>query len=417
MERSLPEQVLSQCVEALERWDKGYPYERAMLPGTSASRIAHSVLRTVFRRRASLDWILAQLTRKPVRSRLRRVLWCGLAQHTYMDGIHGAAVTDTCVRYVKRRFSRREADFVNAVLRECRRRQPNVHEQTDASVPPHVRCDLSPQLYRRWQPGLGPQQLRERAALLLTPAPLIARLRKGARRPPEKPYLARLPSPPWAPDAQLFVCSEPRVFLAAEEFQQGMFYVQDPSTLLAPQLLAPKPTERIADLCAAPGGKALILGESLGHEGALVCMDRSARRLTRLRENIDSLPRTACLLGDAATPPFAPAAFDGILLDVPCSNTGVIRRRPDVRWRFSETLLKELTKLQARILEAVSPLVVPGGRIVYSTCSIEPEENLAQITGFLARHPEFALIEDLQIFPAAYHDGGYAALLRNIPRP
>jgi 16S rRNA (cytosine967-C5)-methyltransferase len=100
------------------------------------------------------------------------------------------------------------------------------------------------------------------------------------------------------------------------------------------------------------------------------------------------------------------------MLDVPCSNTGVIRRRPDVRWAFSEASLRELSALQAQILHAGVVLLKPGGRVVYSTCSIEKEENHDQIRAFLDSHSDFVLLAERQLLPTASHDGAYAALLR-----
>ena len=111
--------------------------------------------------------------------------------------------------------------------------------------------------------------------------------------------------------------------------------------------------------------------------------------------------------------PEAAAGFDGVLLDVPCSNTGVLRRRADARWRFNQTRLRQLTATQRAILDAASTLVRPGGRLVYSTCSLEPEENENQIRGWLSSHPDFALETEHTLFPPdARTDGGYAVRLR-----
>ena len=145
--------------------------------------------------------------------------------------------------------------------------------------------------------------------------------------------------------------------------------------------------------------------------GTLLCADRSEARLQRVRENLTGFASITYAVADAATPPFPPASFDAVLLDVPCSNTGVIRRRPDVRWRFTRASLRELLELQAAILHGAAALVRPGGRLVYSTCSIEPEENAGQVRRFLAQHAEFAIAAERQLPPTETHDGAYAALL------
>jgi 16S rRNA (cytosine967-C5)-methyltransferase len=140
-------------------------------------------------------------------------------------------------------------------------------------------------------------------------------------------------------------------------------------------------------------------------------MDPAWDRVTRLRENLLRDPGVFCLVADGLRPPLRSAAWDAVLADVPCSNTGVIRRRPDVRWRFSEDLLARLRPLQAGLLDAAAGLVRVGGRVVYSTCSIEPDENAGQVREFLARHPSFVLDEERELLPSDDHDGAYAARL------
>jgi len=196
----------------------------------------------------------------------------------------------------------------------------------------------------------------------------------------------------------------------------GSVYIQDPATRHAVELLAPQPGERILDACAAPGGKAFLIAAALGSADSLVCTDSNEKRLPRLRDN---LARLGCAPADVAvhdwTQP-APAdwhgAFDAILLDVPCSNTGVIRRRVDVRWRLQTQHLDALLATQRKILENAVPCLKPGGRIVYSTCSIEADENADQVERFLADHPEFKLAGSRQILPFRDGtDGAYAARL------
>jgi len=410
--QSVPDRVLQLCMTTLSRLAEGYSYDREALPVSDITHIAHAVMLTIFRYRASLDWMIDRLGRGRIRPRLRRTLWCGLAQLAYMKGVEKATVVDTCVRFVNRRFNRREGGFINAILREFIRRGPDsLPTSLGQKVPPHVSHNLDPFLYQRWQELLPPEQLRTLTDLLLTPAPLIVRLRKQEKGL-QLAHLRPLPSPPWVKNTELFLCLEPRAFLATEQFAAGHFYIQDPSTLLAPAMLDPKSEEHIADLCASPGGKALLLAENMPETGTLFCLDRSRRRMTRLRENLRDQARCCFAVGDAALPPLPSGLMDAILLDVPCTNTGVIRRHPDIRWRFSQENLSELTQLQAGILDGAAPSLRPGGKIVYSTCSLEPEENHQQISTFLSKHPDFCLVKEKQLFPDQYHDGAYAALLR-----
>jgi 16S rRNA (cytosine967-C5)-methyltransferase len=162
--------------------------------------------------------------------------------------------------------------------------------------------------------------------------------------------------------------------------------VQDAAAALPARLLGVGPGERVADLCAAPGGKTAQLAAA-GAE--VLAVDRSARRLKRLEENLARLGLTAQIRAiDAEKLDEAP--FDAILLDAPCSATGTIRRHPDVAWTKSENDIRKLSALQMRLLDKAAGLLKPGGRLVYCTCSLEPEEGERQAERFLARHPRFA---------------------------
>ena len=196
-------------------------------------------------------------------------------------------------------------------------------------------------------------------------------------------------------------------------FADGWFYVQDPSTSVAPSLLNPRPGETVLDACAAPGGKTMQLAELMQGQGTLVAMDPSADRLKPLRENIARLKWNFISVVEGDLTKEKPSTrFNAILLDVPCTNTGVIRRRPDARWRFSPERLRAACDKQAAILDAAAACLESGGRIVYSTCSLELEENEGQVDRWLARHAEFKLADSKKLFPPeSGTDGAYAALL------
>lgn len=168
-------------------------------------------------------------------------------------------------------------------------------------------------------------------------------------------------------------------------FAEGAWWVQDAAAALPVRLLAPRPGERIADLCAAPGGKTAQIAAS----GAdVTAVDRSGPRLRRLRANLERLGLASDIVtADAASWQAEP--FDAVLLDAPCSATGTIRRHPDVAWTKLPEDRDKLVALQARLLDAAARLTRPGGRLVYCTCSLEREEGEAQIEAFLGRHPEF----------------------------
>lgn len=407
---STSDRTLCETVAVLERLDRGVPLREAM-PQGERSALLFSALMNVLRHRAVIDWILDSIAARKIRSRLRRVLRWGAAQVLYGESLPAAVATDACVRFVKRRYAAHEAHFVNAVLRRLTESDPEhvLHEGLSAA-PVHVRLELGEALYRQWQRRFSDEQLASVSSLILEPASVTVRLRAGASEPGSG-SLRPLGPFPWAPEQRFWVCEEPAEFFASPAHHRGDFYIQDPSTSAAAALLDARPGECVADLCAAPGGKALMLGEQLACRGTLICLERSARRLQRMLENLGGLEGCHVALGDAVKPPFADGTFDAILLDVPCSNTGVVRRRPDVRWHFSRQRLEAITQLQREILAGTAPLLKPGGRLVYSTCSIEPEENRQQVERFLADRDDFGLSNEIALMPMREHDGAYAALL------
>ena len=153
-----------------------------------------------------------------------------------------------------------------------------------------------------------------------------------------------------------------------------------------------------------------MMAERLAPGAELVAADRSARRQRLTEENFRRRGLRYPVV--VSEPEKLSGFFDLVLADVPCSNTGVFRRRPDALWRFGERELAEVTRIQRSILEAAAARVAPGGQLVYSTCSIEPEENELQVAGFLARHPEFARVRGELLLPSEESDGAYACLLR-----
>jgi len=194
-------------------------------------------------------------------------------------------------------------------------------------------------------------------------------------------------------------------------FREGWFYVQDPSTVLAVQALDPQPGDTVLDLCAAPGGKTTYIAQGLGNEGQIVSQDAAAARLDALRENCARLGVT-CVRPQLAGEPMR-FQFDRVLVDAPCTNTGVMRRRVDLRWRIRPEELARLQATQLELLDQAAPQLKPGGRLVYSTCSLEPEENREVVEGFVSNYPAFELLRDREVTPFTDQvDGAYVAVLR-----
>ncbi|MDA0586544.1 MAG: hypothetical protein O2820_11380 [Planctomycetota bacterium] len=196
-------------------------------------------------------------------------------------------------------------------------------------------------------------------------------------------------------------------------FAEGLFVVQDETAMSAAALLNPQPGQRVLDLCAAPGTKSTHLAELMKNEGSVLAVDSDAVRLERVPENAErlgiSIIETATVRDDLSDLPAGP--FDAILVDVLCSNTGVLGKRPEVRSRLKRGDVEELAELQLKLLTAAASRLAPGGRLVYSTCSIEPEENSGVISRFLQDAVGIRLEETREFFPGEPSDGGFQTLL------
>jgi 16S rRNA (cytosine967-C5)-methyltransferase len=216
----------------------------------------------------------------------------------------------------------------------------------------------------------------------------------------------------WAATGDLFHLRKHPPLESLGSFSDGLFYVQDPSTLLSVSLLDPQPGQAVLDLCAAPGGKTCHIAERMKNEGQLSALDIRESRLKLLRENCDRMRVTCATLGQADETTAGEAKFDRVLVDVPCTNTGVIRRRLDLRWRLSPGQTKRLADEQLQLLVRAAAHAKPDGQLVYSTCSIEPEENEQIVARFLEVNPGWQLAAERSLHPVENHtDGAYAARL------
>jgi 16S rRNA (cytosine967-C5)-methyltransferase len=217
-------------------------------------------------------------------------------------------------------------------------------------------------------------------------------------------------------------CELPYFFLSREfslfetALQEGILSVQNPTQALAPLLLNPAPQSVVIDLCAAPGGKAMFMAELMHNQGEVIAVDRYEQKLRKLENHAQALGLTIIrtVAGDARS--FAPnLQADAVLLDAPCSGTGVIGRRAELRWKVTPAMVAELQGLQAELLDHAATLLKPQGRLVYATCSIEPEENGEQVAAFLQRHPNFVAephAQHLTLPGDRYgYDGGFCQLM------
>lgn len=398
------------AVSILRAWSKGHVYAESLIERhasrnslSSADRaLLNAIVLGVLRNLRLLDHWIAELRKGKLDDETRDILRVGLCQLLILRLPDHAAVFET-VELGKSGVR----GLINAVLRRAIATRKKLYDFEN--VAPEILHSHPDWLFKRWKKAFG----KEDAVALMdfnnSPAPTFARinpLAPGAAAP-KHAASSELPTGFYEIDGPI-----PTDLLA-----KGEIYIQDPATHHAVKLLAPRPGEKVLDACAAPGGKAFLIASAQGSAKDLLCTDSNDKRLPRLQGNLERLhcAEASIEVHDWSQP--APekwrGAFDAILLDVPCSNTGVFRRRVDVRWRLRPADISELIKLQRQILENALPCLKPGGRIVYSTCSIEPQENAELIAAFLADHPEFELTASHQALPQRdQSDGAYAALLQ-----
>jgi 16S rRNA (cytosine967-C5)-methyltransferase len=368
---------------------------------------------------ATLDWLIARKTgNRTQKSLLQNLLRLGLYQIFWLDRIpHHAAVHET-VQLARQSGFGPQAGFVNAVLRGYLREFDATRQllaQLKVSQPPlgHSHPDW---LAARWTQRWGPQRATQLMEWNNRPPAAFARVNTLKSDPAkllaqwrQEDVAYDFVRRDWLEENLLFELKSHPPLARLPSFQQGLFYLQDPSTLLAPRELDPQPGETVLDLCAAPGGKLSCLAQRMANQGQLLAHDTAPDRLKLIRENCARLGIT-CV---ASFNPQSPPLFDRILLDVPCSNTGVMRRRVDLRWRLRPEDFEHLRATQLQLLRQGAALLRPGGCLVYSTCSLETEENQDAVTQFSIEHPGFKLERQRELLPFADNvDGAFVARFR-----
>jgi 16S rRNA (cytosine967-C5)-methyltransferase len=366
----------------------------------------------VLRNLTLLDFWIGCMRASRLESDLRDTLRLGLYQLFFLKTAAHAAVHETVAVAPKRQRA-----LVNAVLRAATRQQGELVARGDAQ-PLFVRTSHPQFLVERWQRQFGSEEAEQLCKWNNLPAPVYGRIN---RLRIERNEFLRLYS-----SARVLNGNEEFVELDAlpvSAVSRGHCYIQDPSTISACQLLAPKAGENILDACAAPGGKTGYIAQLMENVGMIVACDRDAQRLDALKENMARLgvgivqAVRHVWTGKRVPPEIASVApFDRILLDAPCSNTGVMRRRVDVRWRLRAADFGRMQQLQIEIVRALIPFLKPNGVLVYSTCSLEPEENEEVVRGIVAEMPILQLEAETNSLPFRDgFDGAYAAGLVRSP--
>lgn len=375
----------------------------------------------------TLDHFMDKLTKgRPQLPAMRVLLRMGIYQSLMLDRVPDYALVNESVNLARQIGLEPHTGFVNAVLRACvKDREVLLKEwQTLKETQPAVGWSHPKWLVQRWEQRLSPADLRALLEWNNQPPPVYARLNPLRTRPETTIETWRADGIgydfrkyDWVPENLVFELKGLPPLAKLASFQKGSFYIQDPSTLLAVKVLDPQPGERILDLCAAPGGKTTYIAQVIDDDGEVFASDLDPERLKMLVENCKRMHITS-------VSPFSRdeldnyrrnggELFDRVLVDAPCSNTGVIRRRVDLRWRLKPEEFTRLRQTQLELLHRATSLLKPGGVLVYSTCSLEPEENEQLVTAFLEDYPIFERESERTLFPVRDQvDGAYVARLK-----
>ncbi|MGB0991934.1 MAG: 16S rRNA (cytosine(967)-C(5))-methyltransferase RsmB [Akkermansiaceae bacterium] len=402
------------AVSALRAWAKGHTYMDSLIERHAARNglsrqdraLLHSIVYGVLRNMRTLDVWIGKLRNGKLDHETRDILRVGICQLLVLGIADHAAVNETvgCGKAPVR-------GLINAVLRQCIARRKKLLEELD-DFAPAVRYSHPDWLWHRWRRAFGKADATKLLEWNNQPAPTLGRVNPLVPEAAETVATYEKATPVEGLSGFYQIEGPP----PGEWMKNGYLYIQDPATRHCVDLLDPQPGENILDACAAPGGKTALMAAAMNNEGSILCTDSNESRLPRLEHNLSNLGITIAQVHTHDWTEPAPEdwhkQFDAILLDVPCSNTGVLRRRVDARWRLRAETIEELSEIQQKILTHALPCLKPGGRLVYSTCSIEEDENCKFVAQFLEQNPKWKLDAEHQALPQQdATDGAYAARL------
>lgn len=393
--------------------------------------ICQFIFLTVLRNKFLIEHTIQLLSKKKPKFKMQCLLKAAIAELIIAEDDKKPKVIDSWVGWTKKNFSKAEANFVNAVLRRCQKTIEKIKLSGELSVI----YSIPNWLIGRWKTFFGISKTGEILEILNKPSEVFFRMSQDDEAkqifksysqffsPSKFENFYRLNSGNWKNVVSLL--------------ETGYFYIQDPSTYFAPRALKPRAGGKYLDLCASPGGKSRIIAdlikkdflqnrEKYGAEtlekSLLVSVD-FGNRIRRLKENMLKVGFMDCKVVDCnllkedlkqkLEAAGLPTAFDGVFIDAPCSNTGVLRRRPDARYRISESDISNCAEIQRRLLEKYAEYVKSGGTLVFSTCSIDEEENAQNAEYFSKNNPKWTITESKTILPDNENDGcGFFAAVK-----
>lgn len=396
--------VIRAVLEKYQYLDKR---ERAFLTRTAEGTLQH---------RIELDYIIDRFSKvktakmKPV---IRNILRMSVYQLKYMDSVPASAACNEAVKLARKKGFSSLSGFVNGVLRNISRNLCGITYPKEEEHPVEalsVRYSMPEWIVEKWIRDYGGEQTKAMLRAFLKEAPLTIRTNLTAVTPEELKRrlmaegvtVEELDPQKYPGLSYAFAISGYDYLNALASFREGLFYVQDISSMLAAEWAAPKEDSYCIDVCAAPGGKSLHLAEKLCGGGCVEARDLTPYKVGLIEENAakHGLSNIKAVQADAVVfDAESVERADVLLADLPCSGLGVLRKKPDIKYRMSADAQQELAALQRKILDTVCAYVKDGGTLIYSTCTVNREENEDNAKWFAKEHPEFELVQMRQIFP------------------
>jgi 16S rRNA (cytosine967-C5)-methyltransferase len=423
--RQIAARVLSQRLTSGEFTENLLDIALAAARLSPADRgLCHELVCGVVRWQKTLDALIERKTdpKRELRPALRNLLRLGLYQIFFLDRIPPHAAVHETVEEAKRAGYHSQAGLINAILRAYLRETDEIKKiLADMKISqPALGWSHPGWLVEKWRKNFGDANTLKLLEWNNTPPKTFARVNtlktdaaKLTERWREENVESDFVARDWIGENLSCELKSHPPLNSLVSLRDGWFYLQDPSTLLAPAVLAPQAGDAVWDACAAPGGKTTFLAQLMGNVGKIVASDLDANRLKLVKENCARLGAGCVeILPSSTVNSRTLAKFDKILIDAPCSNAGVLRRRVDLRWRIQAAEIERLRATQLDLLNQAAAKLQPGGVIVYSTCSLEPEENSEVVKQFLAANSNFKLETERQLLPFADGvDGAYVARL------
>lgn len=406
--------VLKNVLDKYQYLDKR---ERAFITRVVNGTLEHMI---------EMDYIINQFSKvkankmKPV---IRTIMRSSVYQMKYMDSVPDSAVCNEAVKLAGKRGFVNLKGFVNGVLRNISRNLDKISYPDPKDIVAYisVRYSLPEWLVQQWLKVYDAETVEAIGKAFLKENPLTVRFDEHKIKKTELIKILKEEGVTVTEDEQvpcaLYLSGYDHLG-ALKSFCEGLYQVQDLSSMQVALWAEPKEGDQVIDVCAAPGGKAIHVAELLNGTGHVEARDLSEYKVDLIRDNIErsGLKNIDAVCQDATIEdPEKKESADIVIADLPCSGLGVLGKKPDLRYKMNEQTEKELVQLQRQILSVVNTYVKPGGKLLYSTCTIHREENEGNVEWFLKTYPEFELVKDKQMLPGKdAGDGFYIAMLKKV---